>query len=142
MSEEAVGNQLADKAAKEAAVSQATLLAPLVQVDLNDYKPVYTPQEIKVATEQLKATLNRGWYMLPNNHPYVPENCAWPLVRSVHEAIHLGKGALADLISKKAYVNHLHARTNTAVRRCVITPDGALFSLWDSNLSEIHHSKV
>lgn len=69
MSEEAVGNRLADKAAREAAVScQVTLLAPLVQIDLNDYKLVYnTPQVVKVATEQLKATLNKGWYVLPDN---------------------------------------------------------------------------
>lgn len=92
----------------------------MIQVDLYDYKLVYTPQEIKMAAELLQATLQKGWYVLPDDHPYVPENCAWPLVRSVHEASHLGKGALADLISKRVYVNHLHARTNTAARRCII----------------------
>lgn len=119
----AKGNRFADTVAKWAALHgpeyQAETIATLSHVSLQDFTPHYTTKEDNLASETLKATKKKGWWILPDQRPFVPRACAWEIVCKTHEATHFGKEALATLILSQVYIDGVHQLTAAASAKCL-----------------------
>ncbi|XP_060542111.1 protein NYNRIN-like [Pantherophis guttatus] len=120
----AQGNRFADREAK---------LAAHLPLDRNDYYlymaqevesyiersyPTYTQVEREKAEGDLKASLVRGWYTLPDNRLVVPVSLAWPLVSEAHQTSHSGKTALAQQLQATFYIPNLQSLVAKATSQC------------------------
>ncbi|XP_058049122.1 uncharacterized protein LOC131203182 [Ahaetulla prasina] len=120
MSDTILGNNRADQEARHAAdkpVSTETSLA--LWVPEEGVKPCYTSEESEQA-QALEAIQEQGWWILPDQRVFVPQNLAWDTVQQVHRHLHLGKTALANALLREVYINKIHSIAANVCTRCQV----------------------
>ena len=99
------GNRLADKTAKQAAEGlrvtseapiKALILAELPELLLDS--PKYTEAQNQLAKAEGAIKTETRWWELPSGKLLVPEELAPTLVSQTHQATHLGRAKLEELI--------------------------------------------
>lgn len=117
----AKGNRRADSVAKQAALESdpASILAPLLHIQLSQIEPHYSRTEIDTALGELKAIKDGLWWKLTDGRIFVPQSMAWTVVQQAHRQAHLGKNALAKILSSQLYINGIESLTTAASKRCI-----------------------
>jgi hypothetical protein len=104
----ALGNQKADKEAKQAALTRGptptVLMAALFPGPLAEWDPQYIPQEqVWFKTEERNFLLD-GWSKFANGHVVLPESLTPTFVKQFHEGTHSGQAALKTTLAQHFYV--------------------------------------
>ena len=118
--EEAVGNRLADQAAKAPAKKQDSpkaIVSPLISSPLStqDYQPA---EEEWTRWAQASRTSEGLWRPL-DGRVYVPQGQAVQVVQNCHALTHLGKTALENLLRRYLYIPNLTALCARIAAGCV-----------------------
>jgi hypothetical protein len=119
------GNRLADRIAKEVALSKEVrkedvtpakvCFALLVLPD----QPEYSPQEREQAHEAGATENSEGWFITLEGRILLPEKTALDLVRLAHNITHLGKTSLQRLLHKYLVILWLAALSQLASKACL-----------------------
>ncbi|XP_058032621.1 uncharacterized protein LOC131195016 [Ahaetulla prasina] len=112
------GNNKADRTARSVALAflLSQTLCPL-WTPPSTTSPSYTPVEVTQA-KSLEASLVDGWFILPDDRVFVPQQLAWDVASSLHQQLHLGKSALAQALLREVYIDKVHSLATNVVLRC------------------------
>ncbi|KAK1346945.1 hypothetical protein QTO34_000805 [Cnephaeus nilssonii] len=113
------GNQHSDAAAKLAAKEQAAPAQIMWAPELSE-PPKYTPQEGKWAQKEGGKRTMEGWWILPDQRVYVPEQLAHKVVLQQHELSHLGKAALETLLGRYYLIARLPSLCASVSQSCLL----------------------
>ena len=118
--EEAVGNRLADQAAKAPAKKQDSpkaIVSPLISSPLSTQD--YQPAKEEWARRAQASRTSEGLWRLPDGRVYVPQGQAVQVVENCHVLTHLGKTALENLLRRYLYIPNLATLCASIAARCV-----------------------
>ncbi|XP_032092308.1 uncharacterized protein LOC116521757 [Thamnophis elegans] len=116
------GNHKADQVARAAALDPFSLQANCLTLwipNQEDEPPSYSHSEVQQA-EAIGAELVNGWWTLPDNRVFVPQQLAWEVVSSLHRHLHLGKTALGKALTREVYINNLSSLAAAVCSRCQV----------------------
>nr|XP_028572019.1 uncharacterized protein LOC114589762 [Podarcis muralis] len=123
----AKGNQLADLAAKRAALlppPPASITASLLPtaVDLEQIKPIYTEAEQEWAQQEggYRMPPQDGWFILPDQRIFVPEALGRNIVKQYHESTHYGATALRESLNRQFYITRISQLAEAVSRACLL----------------------
>ena len=112
------GNQLADAAAREAALQPQESILPLLPQPNLPPNPKYSELE-KLEGKKLGGRIEEeGWILLPDSRVYLPQGVLRQIVLDIHTSTHLGQNKVEQLI-KKYYAGHnLRDIIASTITRC------------------------
>ncbi|XP_032083633.1 uncharacterized protein LOC116515616, partial [Thamnophis elegans] len=116
------GNHKADQVARAAALDPFSLQANCLTLwipNQKDEPPSYSHSEVQQA-EAIGATLVNGWWTLPDNRVFVPQQLAWEVVSSLHRHLHLGKTVLRKALTREVYIDNLSSLAAAVCSRCQV----------------------
>ncbi|XP_032094954.1 uncharacterized protein LOC116523969 [Thamnophis elegans] len=116
------GNHKADQVARAVALDPFSLQANCLTLwipNQKDEPPLYSHSEVQQA-EAIGAELVKGWWTLPDNRVFVPQQLAWEVVSSLHRHLHLGKTALRKALTREVYINNLSSLAAAVCSRCQV----------------------
>ncbi|XP_032093581.1 uncharacterized protein LOC116522675 [Thamnophis elegans] len=116
------GNHKADQVARAAALDPFSLQANCLTLwipNQKDEPPSYSHSEVQQA-EAIGAKLVNGWWTLPDNRVFVPQQLAWEVVSSLHRHLHLGKTVLRKALTREVYINNLSSLAAAVCSRCQV----------------------
>ncbi|XP_034270661.2 uncharacterized protein LOC117664045 [Pantherophis guttatus] len=114
-----LGNHKADQEARHAALRpfNPQLHCLALWDPPESMQPHYSASELAQARE-LDASLQGGWWVLPDSRVFLPGHLAWDVVNQVHAHLHLGKTALAHALLRELYINKVHSIAANVCSRC------------------------
>ena len=117
------GNQVADRAARQAAKKQPCLAALVPHLDLSEFKPHYTEQDEERAREWGFTNIdpNSMWRVNAHGMILLPEALVYPVLKHLYEGTHYGRDALMDFIRphlKGPYLQKTVHRISQACQIC------------------------
>ncbi|XP_053259604.1 protein NYNRIN-like [Podarcis raffonei] len=123
-SEEARGNRLADRVAKEASrgSSPTPFIGALVPEEILDstLKPRYSAHEVATADAEELRLSKEGWYLTPDDRIWIPGSLSRQVIQRYHESTHVGPDATTKQLEKCFYVANLHQLAAQASRKCTL----------------------
>ena len=79
----------------------------------------YTKKEKEWAMAEGATLTEKGWWMMPDGHIFVPTATGGHLVKGYHQLTHLRKTALEALLKKHYYISQLPALCRATSERCI-----------------------
>lgn len=120
MTLESKGNNLADRAAEEAAKSKQILSLIPVLTPMESITPVYSDPETHPAQERGYPKNTQGWLVNNETKIFIPKNSQWKVIQGLHQATHLGKDALKHLIKNIFDAVNLTATIKQVCQSCIV----------------------
>jgi ribonuclease HI len=119
---EAMGNQCADEAARNAALASTTLALtlPMPKLPRLPPRPEYTSEDRQwIQGHRCPGSNQQGWYRDDEGRLILPEKLGLFLLSNLHQVNHLGKKKLLALLeSARLWFPHQTAQTQRIVGQC------------------------
>ena len=117
---ESKGNNLVDRAAKEAAKNKQILSLIPALTPMESITPVSSDQEIRIAQERGYTKNTEDWFGNNAGKIFIHKNSQRKVIQGLHQATHLGKDALKHLIKNIFDGVNLTATIKQVCRSCIV----------------------
>lgn len=121
---EALGNQLADKVAREVAMKPPAIQASIIELPnaMADWDPENTPHYSKdeeALGKRLHGSVDSsGWWQLPDGRTLLPKAVGRRVLEQTHKTSHLGESKLIEVVRKHYLICGIYKAARDIVSRC------------------------